>query len=102
MVLCALAVVDAVDGDICRHSPVDYFYRFYVFLLSFFPDFVGPAYGFAHVVGPADKLPNTPFVRTWDYPVDTVPSALYLYPLPSISPSSYCPPRRLGFSRAAY
>jgi hypothetical protein len=40
-------VVDAVDGDIRRHYPVDHFYRFYVFLLSFFPDFVGTPHGFA-------------------------------------------------------
>jgi hypothetical protein len=69
--------------------------------LSFFADFVGTAYGFAHVVRPTDALPNTPFVRTWDYPVDAVPPALYLYPLLSISPTSCCLPQRLGFSRAA-
>ena len=82
-------MVDAVDGDIRRHSPVDHFYRLYVFLLGFFPDFVGTAYGFAHVVRPTDKLPNTPSVRTWDYPVDAVPPALYLYPFPSIEGEGY-------------
>jgi hypothetical protein len=80
----AFATVYAVDGDIRRYFLVDYFYRFYVFLLSFVADFVGTAYGFAHVVRPTDELPDTPSVRTWNYPVDAVLPALYSYPVPSI------------------
>jgi hypothetical protein len=62
---------------------------------------MGAAYGFAHVIRPTDELPNTPSVRTWDYPVDAVPPALYLYPLPSISPFARCLLQPLGSSRAA-